>query len=68
MKALAFLLAVAPSLAFAAPLKPGDEIDVPRASGQALTLRVTIAPFAYFCIAAGSICGFFCRLCQALSA
>ncbi|MDE3276194.1 MAG: hypothetical protein PUJ80_09230 [Verrucomicrobiota bacterium] len=43
MKALAFLLAVAPSLAFAAPLKPGDEIYVPRASGQALTLRVTIA-------------------------
>ncbi len=40
MKALAFLLALAPSFAFAAQLKPGDAIDVPRASGQALTLRV----------------------------
>ena len=49
MKALAFLLAVAPSLAFAAPLKPGDEIYVPRASGQALTLRVTIALPPYPC-------------------
>ena len=28
MKALAFLLALAPSFAFAAPLKPGDAIDV----------------------------------------
>ena len=41
MKALPFiLLALAPSLAFAAPLKPGDAIDVPRASGPALTLCV----------------------------
>ena len=28
MKALAFLLALVPSFAFAAPLKPGDAIDV----------------------------------------
>ena len=40
MKALAFLLALAPSLVLSAPLKPGDAIDVPRASGPALTLRV----------------------------